>query len=154
MRCSVSLLLLSLLSLSHGYRVPSDSEALPCDDTVCKLPDCRCSGTVIPGALPVQQIPQIVMLSLDDGVQDRWKADLARVLADHENPNKCPVGTTFFVTHEYTSYQLVEEYYSQGYEIATHSISHKNDQDYWKSNSTSQWQDEIIGMKTILSDTQ
>ncbi|XP_014671834.1 PREDICTED: uncharacterized protein LOC106812464 [Priapulus caudatus] len=150
MRCAVSLLLLlSLLSLSHGYREPGD-EADWCDYEQCKLPDCRCSGTDIPGGLPVHQIPQIVMVSFDDAVQDRWKADVENVLSDHKNPNGCPVGATFFVSHEYTSYQLVEEYYSKGYEIASHSISHYSYQDWWKNASEDEWHDEIIGMQTII----
>ncbi|XP_014671835.1 PREDICTED: uncharacterized protein LOC106812465 [Priapulus caudatus] len=150
MRCAVSLLLLlSLLSLSHGYREPGE-EADWCDYEQCKLPDCRCSDTDIPGGLPVHQIPQIVMVSFDDAVQDRWKADVGNVLSDHKNPNGCPLGATFFASHEYTSYQTVEEYYSKGYEIASHSISHTPYQDWWKNANETQWHDEIIGMQTII----
>ena len=42
--------------------------AQPCSKDVCKLPDCRCSGTDIPGNIPTEKVPQMIMLSFDDAV--------------------------------------------------------------------------------------
>ena len=42
--------------------------AQPCSPDVCKLPDCRCSGTDIPGNLQRVKVPQMIMLSFDDAV--------------------------------------------------------------------------------------
>lgn len=42
--------------------------AQPCSPDVCKLPDCRCSGTDIPGNLRREKVPQMIMLSFDDAV--------------------------------------------------------------------------------------
>lgn len=53
------------------------------------------------------------------------------LLYNRINSNGCPAGTTFYVNHEYTNYQLVNELYNQGYEIALHSISHQTPQTYW-----------------------
>lgn len=49
------------------------------------------------------------------------------------NKNSCPAGVTFFVSHEYTDYSLVNELYNQGFEIALHSISHVTNQEYWRN---------------------
>ena len=42
--------------------------ALPCNEDICKLPDCFCSGTSIPGGLSPKDVPQMVMISFDDAV--------------------------------------------------------------------------------------
>ena len=42
--------------------------AQPCSPDICKLPDCRCSGTDIPGNLPREKVPQMIMLTFDDAV--------------------------------------------------------------------------------------
>ena len=42
--------------------------AQPCNDDICKLPDCFCSGTKIPGGLNPKDVPQMVMISFDDAV--------------------------------------------------------------------------------------
>lgn len=33
--------------------------ATPCNTTTCKLPNCFCSGTTIPGGIAVAQTPQV-----------------------------------------------------------------------------------------------
>ena len=42
--------------------------AQPCSPDVCKLPDCRCSGIGIPGNLPREKVPQMIMLTFDDAI--------------------------------------------------------------------------------------
>jgi hypothetical protein len=39
------------------------------------------------------------------------------------NPNGCPILGTFFVTHEYCNYQMIQDLYHEGHEIALHTIS-------------------------------
>ncbi|XP_050683968.1 chitin deacetylase 8-like [Leptidea sinapis] len=100
--------------------------AEPCDPEVCKLPDCRCSSTLIPGDLHPARTPQFVLLTFDDAVAVTNMPNYKRLLFGRKNSNQCPIGTTFFVSHEYTNYQLVNELYNEGFEIALHSISHMN----------------------------
>ena len=38
------------------------------------------------------------------------------------NPNGCPIRGTFFVAHEYSSYQLIQQAHYEGHEIATYSV--------------------------------
>lgn len=42
--------------------------AKPCDPDICKLPDCFCSGTEIPGNLSLSSIPQIVFVTTDAAI--------------------------------------------------------------------------------------
>lgn len=63
-------LLLLYVSGTTGAAVKRRSlgPAQPCSPDVCKLPDCRCSGTDIPGKLQREKVPQMIMLSFDDAV--------------------------------------------------------------------------------------
>ena len=58
----LQLMSILLASQCHAY------EAEPCSDAKCKLPDCWCSGTAIPGGLDVKEVPQMVTISFDDSV--------------------------------------------------------------------------------------
>lgn len=74
---------------------------------------------------------QFVLVTFDDSV-NVINADTYRgILYNRVNTNSCPVGVTFFVNHEYTNYQIVNELYNQGFEIALHSVSHQTPQSYW-----------------------
>ena len=42
---------------------------------------------------------------------------------DRENPNGCPIQATFYISHEWTDYSLVQSLYYDGHEIAAHTIS-------------------------------
>jgi hypothetical protein len=39
------------------------------------------------------------------------------------NPNGCPISATFYVSHEWTDYSQVQNLYSDGHEMASHTIS-------------------------------
>lgn len=106
--------------------------AADCDPSKCKLPDCRCSSMDIPGLLMPSNTPQFVVLTFDDAVTITNIDFYRKAFNGRLNPNQCPVSATFFMSHEYTNYQLVHELYSKGHEIALHSISHNATTDYWK----------------------
>ena len=62
--------------------------AQPCNDDVCKLPDCFCSGTKIPGGLNPKDVPQMVMISFDDAFTSRIYEVLHRSgVSAKKNPN-------------------------------------------------------------------
>ena len=109
--------------------------AKPCSPDICKLPDCRCSGVDIPGNLPKEKVPQMVMLSFDDDVGKQNFNFYKTLFADGElkNPNECNATATFFVSHEYTEYQIVQELYHNRHDIADHTISHRTPASWWKS---------------------
>ena len=67
-----------------------------------------------------------------------------------KNPNGCNATATFFVSHEYTEYQMVQELYHNRHDIADHTISHRTPTSWWKNANYSQLTDEIVGQREIL----
>ncbi|VVC99383.1 unnamed protein product [Leptidea sinapis] len=112
-----------LLSISLASELPLAEE---CDPDICKLPQCLCSSTAIPGNLAASRIPQFVLLTFNGAVTSTNTLTYRRLLSGRRNSNQCPIGTTFFVSHEYTDYQLLNELYNNGFEIALHSITNTN----------------------------
>lgn len=48
---------------------PDAPTAPPCDPNKCRLPDCRCSSTEIPGNLLPDETPQLVMLTFEGAIR-------------------------------------------------------------------------------------
>ena len=133
-----AVLLAALLSQASG--VP----AKPCSPDKCKLPDCFCSGTKIPGNLPASSIPQIVMITFDAAVNSGGFSLYEELLnGQYKNPNDCNISATFFVSHEYTDYCGVQVLYSQRHEIADNSISRRLPISWWKNATEKELTEEI-----------
>lgn len=64
------------------------------------------------------------MITFDDSINDlNW--DLYReIFSNRVNPNGCPALGTFYVSHEWTDYSQVQTLYSEGHEMASHSITY------------------------------
>ncbi|CAG9568449.1 unnamed protein product [Danaus chrysippus] len=150
MRCASFLLGLVLFVSVHcqNYSLPA---AKKCDPEKCKLPSCRCSSTEIPGNLKPRNTPQFVLLTFDDGVNVVNIETYRDILYNRVNSNKCPIGVTFFVSHEYTDYSLVNELYNRGFEIALHSITHKSNQTYWKEATLENVTREFVDQRILMS---
>uniref|UniRef100_A0A182M248 NodB homology domain-containing protein n=1 Tax=Anopheles culicifacies TaxID=139723 RepID=A0A182M248_9DIPT len=125
-----------------------DKTAAKCRKDVCLLPDCYCGGKDVPGELPVEQVPQIVLLTFDDSVNDLNK-QLYQDLFERGrvNPNGCPITATFYVSHEWTDYSQVQNLYADGHEMASHTVSHS----FGESFSPKKWAREVAGQREILS---
>lgn len=77
-----------------------------------------------PGDLPVEAVPQIVLLTFDDSVNDLNKQLYSDLFGKGRvNPNGCPISATFYVSHEWTDYSQVQNLYSDGHEMASHTVS-------------------------------
>lgn len=64
----------------------------------------------------------------------------------YKNPNGCPIHGTFYLSHEYTNYAMVNKLWNQGHEIAVHSITHRTPESWWEGNATIEdWFDEMVG---------
>lgn len=138
-------------SLPHRATLNCSQDLEPCTAENCKLPDCFCSGTVPPGGLTADQVPQIVMLTFDDAVnQQVYQFESAILSGQYRNPNGCPMAATFYVCHEYTDYYQVNQLYSRGSEIADHSITHRTPTTWWATATEEEWLNESGGQKTIL----
>lgn len=70
------------------------------------------------------QTPQIILLTFDGAINlnnfDHYKRVFAQ---DRQNPNGCPIKGTFFVSHEYCNYNMVQTLAHEGHEIGTETIS-------------------------------
>jgi len=124
-----------------------------CDPEICRLPDCFCSptSTKIPGNLDPTDVPQMIVISFDDAVTNTNFPIYKRLFnGQRKNPNSCDIRATMFVSHKYTNYSMVEELHRMGMEMATHSITHDNDEDYWTEGSKETWAQEMAGGRTIL----
>ncbi|XP_068632474.1 chitin deacetylase 1 [Battus philenor] len=124
--------------------------ATKCDPAECQLPYCFCSkdGTIIPGGLEPQNTPQIIMLTFD-GAVNLNNYDLYRKVFNGKirNPNGCPIRGTFFLSHEYSNYVMVQSLAHDGHEIATGTISQ---QQGLQDKGYEEWAGEMIGMREIL----
>jgi len=141
--CLLVVLLSSLwLGMCHGHE-----EADKCRPEVCLLPDCYCGGPTIPGNLTKEEIPQLVLLTFDDAVNDINKGFYAKLFNRIRlNPNGCPIKATFYVSHEYTDYGQVHDLYRAGHEIASHTITHSHGSGF----DEDRWANEVIGQAEML----
>jgi len=130
--------------------------ATPCDTRNCILAEgCFCSkdGTRHPLAddpnLELTEIPQMVLLALDGAVNGQNYNHYITLFNDtvYKNPNECPMRGTFFVSHEYSSYQMVADLYQKGHEIAINSITSRQ----LSAESYDEWVQEMVGMRSMLS---
>jgi len=125
-----------------------DVTAAKCEEEICRLPDCFCGGKQVPGGLKLKDLPQIVLLTFDDSVNDLNK-ELYQDLFEQErfNPNGCPISATFYVSHEWTDYGQVQNLYADGHEIASHTISHSFGEQF----SAKKWAKEAAGQRDVLA---
>ena len=64
----------------------------------------------------------------------------------YKNPNGCPIHGTFYVSHEYTNYAMINKLWNQGHEISVHSITKRKPESWWEGNATIEdWFDEMVG---------
>ncbi|XP_043470712.1 uncharacterized protein LOC122503970 isoform X3 [Leptopilina heterotoma] len=131
------------------YPTPQvDKPAARCRKDVCLIPDCSCGGADIPGDYLPEEIPQIVLLTFDDSVNDLNKGLYADLFEKgRKNPNGCPISATFYVSHEWTDYSQVQNLYATGHEIASHTVSHSFGEQF----SARKWAREVAGQREILA---
>ncbi|XP_017774438.1 PREDICTED: uncharacterized protein LOC108561138 [Nicrophorus vespilloides] len=124
--------------------------AAACDVENCKIEDeCVCTSRSSP--LPLEDTPQFVMLTFDDAVT-RYIYDTyyQTLLLPRTNPDNKTIGATFFVPHEYSDYEAVNQLYNAGFEIGTHSIT-KDLASYWEKASEDTLVQEFKGQKEIIA---
>lgn len=70
------------------------------------------------------QVPQMVIMTFDGAINhnnfDHYQKIFDR---DRLNPNNCPLKGTFFISHEYCNYNMVQSLAHDGHEIATETVS-------------------------------
>ena len=115
---------------------------------------CSVDGTLIPGGLQPNDVPQMVTITFDDAVNsENWDIYIKKLFSpSRKNPNGCPIHGTFYVSHEYTNYAMVHKLANLGHEIAVHSITHRTPESWWEKNATIEdWFDEMVGQANIIN---
>ena len=96
----------------------------------------------------------MIIITFDDAVNDEnWSLYQDKLFPEtYKNPNGCPIHGTFYVSHQYSNYAMVQKLWNQGHEIAVHSISHRGPEEWWGTNATIEdWFDEMVGQANIIN---
>ncbi|XP_014779402.1 chitin deacetylase 8 [Octopus bimaculoides] len=116
----------------------------------CRLPDCKGVTSEMPKGFSRKEIPQIVLVTFDDGFTEKNIKYYRELSASGlKNPNGCPVSFTFFISGE-NNYTFSKEMYDNGHEMASHTISHAFPIASWSNKTYAEYRDEINGIKKNL----
>ena len=117
----------------------------------CKPPTCFCASRQAPNQIQKQDVPQIVLMTFDDFVNEHNIVHYKKLFpksSPRRNPNGCPIAATFFVTNEgSTNYTMVRQLYLGGHEIASHTVSHPHP----INASYTDWEEEIEGQRENIA---
>ena len=145
--------LIILIGLYLG--IGSAQEVRVCEASTCMAPNCSCAGRFTPGGLEVSTTPQIVLLTfsgpLDPSASESLQGLLRKDQRKRANPNGCPIGVTLFVQHIRTNYCMVADFWREGHEIASHSITHKEPAKFWEDATYEEYEQEAWGQRRMLS---
>ena len=87
-----------LVILATLGKLSSSQEAQRCDPSYCRLPECFCGGSQIPGGLKKENTPQFVLLTFDDAVNGLNKEFFKDLFHKRLNPNGCPIKVKYLST--------------------------------------------------------
>lgn len=96
-----------------------------CDPNTCQLPKCHCADTNPPGGLKPEDVPQFIVFTADDAVQDYTINSVNQFLAQRKNPNGCKPLMSYYVSLNYTNYAQVTELYVNGNDVGDHTMTHQ-----------------------------
>jgi len=93
----------------------------------------------------------MITVTFDDAINNN-NIDLYNEMFNKQrkNPNGCDIKATFFVSHKYSNYSAVQEMHRLGHEIASHSVTHKDDEDFWTDATVDDWAKEMAGSRLII----
>lgn len=72
----------------------------------------------------MEETPQLVLITFEDSVNVEHQKVFENLFDEKRlNPNGCPLRATFYISHEWTDYSLVQDLYSDGHEMASHTVT-------------------------------
>ncbi|KAK3799933.1 hypothetical protein RRG08_064824 [Elysia crispata] len=101
----------------------------------CKLPDCRCwDDKQLPGGLATEDVPQIVIVSFEYGINTANVDSYQELFDGITNPNGCQPKATFFPTELNSDFTVIKSLYDSKHEVAmtTPTGAIPLDADQWK----------------------
>ena len=93
----------------------------------------------------------MVTISFDSAINNN-NIDLYAEIFNQQrkNPNGCDIKGSFYVSHQYTNYSAVGNLHRLGHEIASHSITHNNNETFWSYAGVDDWAKEMAGSRLII----
>lgn len=92
----------------------------------CFSPKCFCMTNKNPFSMKTNDIPQIVYVTIEGDINFLSYSKMRSLFkAQRINPNGCPIGSTFFVSEQGTSYSLARNLKRYGTEIAMNGMQRK-----------------------------
>ena len=74
--------------------------------------------------MKLEETPQLVLITFEDSVNVEHQKVFDYLFDEkRSNPNGCPLRATFYISHEWTDYSLVQDLYSAGHEMASHTVT-------------------------------
>jgi hypothetical protein len=126
------------------------TRAYTCDESACKSPDCMCPSSKPPSGLSPKDIPQFVLISHDDSINQLQNRVVRAVTDGFKNPNGCNVPATWFALKDKTNCTLVMDLVKDNHEIAGHTMDHVE----MRSNlSIAEMTKQVKGIKDFIVDT-
>merc|ERR1712212_1072207 len=128
------------------------NRAPPCDKNECTLPRCHCLAdpAETPNNMDPRDIPQMIMITFDDAVNNNNIDLYEEIFNNRQNPNGCDIKATFFVSHKYTNYSAVQKLHERGHEIGVHSMSHNDSANFWSEATPEEWAREMAGARSVI----
>lgn len=92
----------------------------------CFSPKCFCMTNKNPFNMKTNDIPQIVYVTIEGDINFLSYSKMRSLFkAQRINPNGCPIGSTFFISEQGTSYSLARNLQRYGTEIAMNGVQKK-----------------------------
>jgi len=121
-----------------------------CNSGNCDLnTGCVCASTLSP--MSMRDTPQFVHLTFDDQLTSSVYQKYLSLFEGRTNPDGHIITATFFVSHEYTDYEIVNKLYNTGHEIASNSFTSNYSVEYWRELSLNDMISEYWGQKQAIS---
>ena len=98
------------------------ADAVKCETNLCRWPLCRCASDVIPSGLSREEIPQMVLVTMNGAVRESTYKIYTDLLNEFRNPNGCEIKATFFVSHNTTEYKYVKQLANHGRNKFPHTL--------------------------------
>lgn len=113
------------LTLS-GHKTSNPKSNTCQQDVNCFLPDCFCMTDQNDFGIKRTEIPQIVFITIEGAVNFLSYSKMRSLFNQQRlNPNGCPIGSTFFLSEQGSSYSLVRNLQRYGTEIAINAGERK-----------------------------
>lgn len=92
----------------------------------------------------LDDIPQMVVFSFNDPVNEDVYEHYMELFYGKLNPNGCPVSVTIFVSDNNTDYCMINKLYTYGHEIGNRGKTSTSQVAFWQRASVDEWRQEVV----------